>query len=241
MAYNYLSLTNDVLRRLNEVELTSSNFATATGQYAHIKDAVNFAIRDINQDAYEWPFNYHLQTDTLVAGTLRYSFPSDFKTCSMDTFRIKRDATFNNETRLLKPRMYEEYLEKFVDQEYDTSNTGIRTIPQFVFKSPNLEYLVAPAPDNAYELVYEYYKIPDDLEAYDDVPTIPFQFRKVINNGALYYAYMFRADYENVDRTYNKFTNDVKQMRSLYVNRFDYAKSTMIERGSSYARNTRVT
>jgi hypothetical protein len=41
MAYNYLGLTNEVNRRLNEVELTSANFPTATGFYAHIKDAVN--------------------------------------------------------------------------------------------------------------------------------------------------------------------------------------------------------
>ena len=47
MAYNYIGLTNEVNRRLNEVELTSANFPTATGFYAHIKDAVNSAIRDI--------------------------------------------------------------------------------------------------------------------------------------------------------------------------------------------------
>lgn len=240
MAYNYLSLVNDVNRRLNEVELSSTNFATATGQYAQVKDAVNYAIRDINQDEYEWPFNYQLQTDTLVAGTLRYSFPSDYKTSSMDTFRIKRNDTFGNETKLLKPKMYEEYLRTYLDQEYDTSNTSIRKIPEFVYKSPNLEYIVAPTPDEAYELVYEYYKIPDDLEASTDVPTVPFQFRKVIVNGAMYYAYMFRSDYENSDRIFQKFQNDLKKMRSIYINRYDFAKSTMIEgrKGSSF--NERV-
>ena len=40
MAYDYLGLINDVNRRLNEVELTTSNFATATGEYGMIKDAV---------------------------------------------------------------------------------------------------------------------------------------------------------------------------------------------------------
>ena len=41
MAYNYLSLVNQINRRLNEVELSSSNFATATGFYSQAKDAVN--------------------------------------------------------------------------------------------------------------------------------------------------------------------------------------------------------
>ena len=45
MAYDYIGLVNDVNRRLNEVELTSTNFATATGEYSMIKDAVN-AYRD---------------------------------------------------------------------------------------------------------------------------------------------------------------------------------------------------
>ena len=58
MAYDYIGLTNEVNRRLNEVELTSANFSTATGFYAHIKDAVNASIRDINHTHYEWPFNH---------------------------------------------------------------------------------------------------------------------------------------------------------------------------------------
>ena len=45
MAYEYLSLVNDVNRRLNEVELSSSNFATAAGFYSSAKDAVKAAIK----------------------------------------------------------------------------------------------------------------------------------------------------------------------------------------------------
>ena len=41
MAYDYLGLVNDVNRRLNEVELTSSNFASAVGEYSMIKDDAN--------------------------------------------------------------------------------------------------------------------------------------------------------------------------------------------------------
>ena len=48
MAYDYLGLVNDINKRLNEVELTTTNFATVTGFYAHAKDAVNAAIRDLS-------------------------------------------------------------------------------------------------------------------------------------------------------------------------------------------------
>ena len=50
MAYNYLGLVNEVNRRLNEVELTSSNFDTAGGFYSSAKDAVNASLRHINHE-----------------------------------------------------------------------------------------------------------------------------------------------------------------------------------------------
>ena len=63
MAYNFLGLVNQVNRSLNEVELSSTNFDTATGFYAHAKDAVNSSIRDINQTEHNFPFNHVEQED----------------------------------------------------------------------------------------------------------------------------------------------------------------------------------
>ena len=78
MAYDYIGLVNDVNNRLNEVELTSTNFTTATGYFSFAKDAVNAALRHINQEEYEWPWNHVEETETLRAGTVRYSYP-EFK------------------------------------------------------------------------------------------------------------------------------------------------------------------
>ena len=39
MAYDYIGIVNDVNRRLNEVELTATNFSTAKGEYSMIKAA----------------------------------------------------------------------------------------------------------------------------------------------------------------------------------------------------------
>ena len=69
MAYNFLELVNSVARRLNETELTSSNFSTATGFYSQIKDAVNASIRDVNLYHEYWPYNHNSETITLTAGT----------------------------------------------------------------------------------------------------------------------------------------------------------------------------
>ena len=114
MAYDYLGLVNDVNRRLNEVELTSTNFATANGEYSMIKDAVNASIRFINQHEFEWPYN-HVEEETLTAGIVRYAFPADAKILNMNSFRIKRNDTLGNETRKLNVLSYEEYLDSYAD------------------------------------------------------------------------------------------------------------------------------
>lgn len=228
MAYDYLGLVNDVNKRLNEVELTSSNFATVTGFYSAAKDAVNGALRHINQSTFEWPFNHVEQEDVLTAGEVRYGYPADAKTLDFDSFRIKRSASFGNDTRKLKLMAYEEYLENHVDAEYDTSNTGIRSIPRVVFRTPNQGFGVYPPPDNAYELVYEYYRLPVDLIGATDVPSIPEQFRYVIVDGAMYFAYLFRGNTQDATLQFQKFEEGIKDMRTLYVNRYDYVRDTRI-------------
>jgi len=88
MAYDFLGLVNDVNRRLNEVELTASNFDSALGFYSAAKDSVNASLRFINQTAFEWPFNHVEQEEDLTAGEIRYAYPADAKTIDFDSFRI---------------------------------------------------------------------------------------------------------------------------------------------------------
>lgn len=235
MAYNFLGLVNDVNRRLNEVELTSANFSTAKGFYLQAKDAVNSAILDINQQQFEWPFNYVEQEESLVAGTSRYAFPLDARTVDMDSFRIKKNDTLDNDTIKLKVMMYEEYLERFVDQEYNT-DTSLRGTPEYVVRTPGLEFVVVPAPDQAYELVYEYYRVSVELINATDVPLIPEIYRHVIVDGAMYHAYMFRSNEQAAAIAKEKFKEGVKNMRTILMNRYEYMRSTMIARSgrSSY-------
>ena len=56
MAATYLEITNELLRELNEVALTSSTFAGAIGVQQHIKDCVNRAYLDIVNEEPQWPF-----------------------------------------------------------------------------------------------------------------------------------------------------------------------------------------
>jgi hypothetical protein len=241
MAYDFLGLVNDINRRLNEVELSTSTFDSATGFYSASKDSVNAAIRYINQAAFEWPFNHVSQEELLTSGEVRYSYPSDTKTIDFDSFRIKRDETLGNETQKLRIISYEEYLDNYVDAEYNSSNTGIRTLPRYVFRSPSFEYGVYPPPDKAYEVVYEYYRLPVDLISATDVPSVPEQFRYVIIDGAMYYAYLFRGNSQDAQLQFIKFEEGIKDMRTLYINRYDYVRDTRRHPSSFTSFGQRVT
>lgn len=231
MAYNFLGLVNSVNRRLNEVELKSGDFASATGFYSQAKDAINSSIRHINQSQYSWPYNHVTQEDTMTAGEVRYGFPYDMKVPDMNTFRIKKDSTLGVDTRKLKMISYEEYLDKYVHHEYADSDAN-RGIPTYVFRTPSEEYGLVPAPDKAYEVVYEYYRIPVDLDKYDDVPAIPERFAHVIVDGAMHYAYLFRGNTQDALVAKEKFEEGIKNMRSMLINRYDYVRSTYIVRST---------
>jgi hypothetical protein len=56
MATTYLDLTNEVLRELNEIALTSANFTNAVGLQQFVKDAINKSIFDIANEEPQLPF-----------------------------------------------------------------------------------------------------------------------------------------------------------------------------------------
>jgi hypothetical protein len=232
MAYNFLSLVNEVNRRLNEVELSSANFATAGGFYNTAKDAVNASLRHINHEESNWPWNHVLEEEILTAGTTRYDYPSDTKIIDMNSFRIKRDDTLGVGTVKLKSLDYQEYLDKYIDYEYNSS-TNVRTVPTYIVRAPSQEFLVVPTPDKDYELIYEYYRNPVALELYDDVPSVPLEFKHIIVDGAMFYAYQFRADTQASQIAQGKFESGIKYMRSLYINRYDYIRSTVINHNTT--------
>ena len=240
MAYNYLNLVNDLSRRVNETELTAADFPTATGYYNTAKDAVNSSIRLLNQETFQWPFNHTEREDVLTAGDMRYDYPANAKTVDFNTFRIKRSSTLGNETTMLRQMDYEEYLAKFVDDEYNSSDTSIRSVPKYVIRAPGNQYIVHPSPDQDYELVYEYYSLPVDLILYSDVPDVPEAYRHILIDGAMYYVQIFRNDNESANMSLGKFNEGLKNMRSIYINRYEYARDTRVANSGMYSVKGRV-
>jgi len=227
MAYDFLGLVNDVNRRLNEVALTTANFASTTGYYSFVKEAVNSSIRHINQEEYEWPWNHREEEVTLTAGVSKYSYPLDAKTINMNTFRIKRNATFGNSTVKLKILPYEEYLDKYVDNEYNSA-ASIQNTPEYIVRTPSRELILVPTPDQEYELVYEYFQLGYDLELHNDVPTLPEQYRNVIVDGAMYYVYQFRSDTQMASLSQQRYEDGIKYLRSQHINRTNYIRDRRV-------------
>jgi hypothetical protein len=227
MSYNYLELVNSVLMRVNEVVLSSSNFASATGFYSDAKNAVNLALSDINTQQWEWPFNHTTETLTLTVDQVRYDFPALARSVDFDTFRVVGDEDLGVITGQLFPIDYEDYLEKYSDMEYQPEN--YHTVPTNVFKTKTQEFGIIPPPDETYDVDYEYYSIPVDLEDYDDVPTVPETFKNTIHTGAMKYAYMFRGELEAAAICEQLFSKQINNMRAIFIPGPEYIRSTMIE------------
>jgi len=126
MALTFLTLSNSVITRMNEVELTSGNFTGARGVQVQCKNAVNEAIRYINQREFGYSFNHASNSSEVVAGQTRYTLPTSTKSVDYSTARIKKDSDLNVAGNSLSTLNYNEYIEKdYANQEDDINATTL--------------------------------------------------------------------------------------------------------------------
>ena len=126
MALTFLSLTNDVITRMNEVVLTSTTFASARGVQVQCQNAVNQAIRYINQREFGYSFNHASNRATLTPGVARYSVPTDAKSLDYSTARIKKSANLNATGNNLTSLNYYEYIDNdYANEEDDITTTTL--------------------------------------------------------------------------------------------------------------------
>jgi len=227
----FLQLTNRVLRRINEVELTETNFASTRGIQSLVKDCVNDAIREINQQKWEWPYHAVETTQLLQEGVSEYPFPSDFKSADWNTFQIMKDDTLNTTNQILKLIDRNEWYRYQRDIDYDNIPDGMR-IPNYVFKTYNGGFGVTPSPDLGYTVKYRYFKNEVPMSLFSDTTDIPTNFNNVITSGALYHMNLFRENPQGVTIAQNNFTAGVKDMYSILVGEVSpYATSSVINQG----------
>jgi len=227
MATSYLDLCNLVLRRLNEVEIISADFSSATGVQALVKDAVKMSLAKINTMEFEWPWNAAEETDTLIVGTEEYSWPTSFKSVDWNSFQIQADTNLGIGFKSLKFINRDEWYSKHRDDDYTSGSTG-RACPSFVFPSHGSGYGVTPSPDKAYSLKFRYFLTFTDISVAADVTRIPESYDYVLVDGAIYQMYMFKDNIESAQVALMSFEKGVKELQGLYINNYQSVTDTRV-------------
>ena len=229
MATTYITLCNDLLRRLNEVTFATSGdgFDTAKNIQAIAKDAINNAIREVLQDGHEFPFLKTTTTQTLTAGTGTYDFPTDLASVDWDTFYLQALSSAGNSAKALSTIPFEQYV-RFYKSVEENAGTGGRTVPNIIYQTAEEKFGVSPIPDAAYVVEYVYYKFPSDLSAFDDTMIIPDRFKYIIIDGAMVYMMRFRSNEQSAQIHQQKFKDGIKSMRRLLLDDPLSVRSTVI-------------
>jgi len=225
MPSTYIALCNQVLRRLNEVEISDSDFGNVRGIQALVKDSVKAAVAKINQAEFEWPFNAAEHTQTLVAGQSEYSWPDFYKVTDWNSFQLQKNVALDVEYTTLIYMDRDEWYAKHRDRDYTAGTAGLDK-PTHVFPGHGNGFGVTPSPDKAYSLRFRYYLNYSDITAFDDVTRIPSSFDTVIVDGALYHLYMFKDNLEAAQAAFIAFERGIKDLQTLYINNYEYIRDT---------------
>ena len=228
----YVELTNELLRRLNEVplDIAGDGFGTVRNVQAAAKDAINSSLREIYQNGQEWPFLKTTYTQALTIGTREYSFPSDYSSVDWETFYLKKNTSQNNQPMVLKPMSYEEYISNFRPRDDQGDSVNGEASPERVYQTFGDKFGVTPIPNAAYEIEYTYWSIPASLSAYDDACSVPERFNHVILDGAMTYMMHFRSNAQAATMHQQKFDMGIRSMKRVLMDDELTVRSTVIER-----------
>lgn len=227
----FVQLTNELLRRLNEVplDIAGDGFNTVRNVQAAAKDAINNSLREIYQVGVEWPFFKNTYTQVLTAGTNLYDFPANYSKVDWETFYIKQLSSQNNTPETLTPISYEEYLQTHRPQD-DLGEVDGRGAPMYVYQTFESKFGVTPTPNAGYEIEYVYWSVPASLSNYDDVCEIPERFNHVIIDGAMAYMMLFRSNDQSASIHQQRFEQGVRHMKRILFDDELRLRSTVLER-----------
>tara|TARA_Y100000356_G_scaffold120136_1_gene112376 strand:+ start:347 stop:1114 length:768 start_codon:yes stop_codon:yes gene_type:complete len=242
MATTFLTLTNEVLRELNEIELTSATFANAKGIQSFVKNSINKSLNDIATEEPQLPFFaaaasggtdpfYGNVTVATVAGTRWYTLKSGSSSITTDYASIDWEdfylTTINVSgesspfvSRGLRYLSLDEWTRYFRDSENqddaDTQNFGE---PKYVIRSPDhRKFGLSPIPDKVYNVHFYAYNAPTALSAHSDEMVLPDQYANVITARARYYVWQFKESPQQASFALEDYKKGMRQMKSNLIN-----------------------
>ena len=242
MATTYLDITNEVLRELNEIPLTSANFASAVGLQQFVKDAVNKSIFDIANQEPQLPFFsaglsgatdpfYGNVTVATTAGTRWYLLKSgssnianDYGSIDWDDFYITTINVSGESapyvSKGLKFLSLADWKRHYRDSENaDDADTQAYGEPKFVIKSPDSrKFGLSPIPDKVYNIHFYAFEKPTKLSAHDDTIVFPEQYSNVITSRVRYYVWQFKESQQQAAFALDDYKKTMKSMKSNLIN-----------------------
>ena len=228
MPTTYIDLCNQVLRRLNEVEIVAGDFPSVRGVHALVKDAVQSSVARLNQSEYSWPFNAAEHTISLVAGQTEYTWPVNYKIADWSSFQIQKNDSLGVGYKSLQFIERDEWYSRHRDTDYTAGSQG-RDVPDFFFASHGSGFGVTPAPNRAYTIRFRYYQNFTDLTNASDQCRIPTSFDSVLVDGAMYFLYMFKDNIQASQSAYVSFESGLKNLQSIYINNYTSVRDTRIQ------------
>ena len=242
MATTYLDITNEVLRELNEIPLTSANFANAVGLQQFVKDAVNKSIFDIANAEPQLPFFavgesgatdpfYGNVTVATTAGTRWYelkasssNIANDYASIDWDDFYITTINVSGESapyvSKGLKFMTLADWKRYYRDSENaDDADTQNHGEPKFIIKSPDSrKFGLSPIPDKVYNVHFYAFDKPTKLSAYGDTIVFPEQYVNVITARMRYYVWQFKESPQQAAFALEDYKKELRQMKSNLMN-----------------------
>ena len=242
MATTYLELTNEVLRELNEIPLTSANFTSAVGLQQFVKDSINKSIFDIANEEPQLPFLaagesgatdpfYGNVTVASVAGTRWYelkasssSLKDDYASIDWDDFYLTT-INVSGETspfvsRGLQFLSLADWKRYYRDSEnVDDADAQSYGEPSRVIKSPDgRKFGLSPIPDKVYNIHFYAFDKPTKLSAHGDTVVFPEQYTNVITARARYYVWQFKESPQQAAFAMDDYKKAMRTMKSNLIN-----------------------
>ena len=242
MATTYLELTNEVLRELNEIPLTSANFTSAVGLQQFVKDSINKSIFDIANEEPQLPFLavgesggtdpfYGNVTVASVAGTRWYelkasssSLKDDYASIDWDDFYLTTINVSGETAPFVSKGLgflsLADWKRYYRDSEnVDDADAQSYGEPSRVIKSPDgRKFGLSPIPDKVYNIHFYAFDKPTKLSAHGDTVVFPEQYTNVITARTRYYVWQFKESPQQAAFAMDDYKKAMRTMKSNLVN-----------------------
>ena len=242
MATTYLELTNEVLRELNEIPLTSANFTSAVGLQQFVKDSINKSIFDIANEEPQLPFLavgesgatdpfYGNVTVASVAGTRWYelkasssSLKDDYASIDWDDFYLTTINVSGETAPFVSKGLgflsLADWKRYYRDSEnVDDADAQSYGEPSRVIKSPDgRKFGLSPIPDKVYNIHFYAFDKPTKLSAHGDTVVFPEQYTNIITARTRYYIWQFKESPQQAAFAMDDYKKAMRTMKSNLIN-----------------------